>query len=499
MGANGIINIGLEHGGGILLTTILIGLLALNTSFNILLIVYSLRQKKYISKIETEYNELNEKYRSLAGEYNHAAYAPIPPELVDSLTGLPHRQIFEDRLVQAINTGKRQKSTFAVIALDVDDLGEINKLGHDIGDRALKELALRIQSSIRQVDTLTRFSGGCFLILLPSLQRAETAIYAAQRIQDATLQNIKIASYELSVKVSMGIAIYPLDGEDVKTLIQHAEAALQQAKKSGKNKYQFYQRDIHDLGTRELSIASLVRSDEIYKRIVIKYNPFFTVDKNATYIQVTKHLQHPEWGLIPFSSITHILENSGKWMDIKMWLLKNALQQFKKWHETGFKPSLLGLQISLHQLEDPQFIAKLIETMQETRSKIELVLEISDDVIRQNPAYLEKVFNMLNESGIKVAVGVIALGHFAMQKINRIPLNYLLIDAKISQSITDTGKVDVVRQIIELAKAENITVMAEGIETKEQQDHLANIGCGLMGGKIYGYLMPSGDILEKEL
>lgn len=482
-----------------MITTLLIGLLTLALASLALLTVKYLGQHRQLKALSAELEQAAEKYEKLSGDLNQHIYEPLQRDMIDSLTGLPDRKTFEDRLLQAINNGNRLNTVFAVICIDIDELSAINKLGHDVGDRVLREFAVRVQSCLRQVDTLTRFTGGCFVILLPHLNRAETAVYVAQRIQDNLIQSFKIDAYEINVKATMGIAIYPIDAKEATGLLECAERALKQAKQAGKNKYQFFQTAIHDLGTKEISIATLVRSQEFLNKITIQYCPFFTADNQVIYVQATEHLQHPQLGLLPFDKISQIVENSGKTIEVKTWLLQQALKQIKMWAETGFAPKKLGIQVSLHQLENSHFIYMLIEMMRSYRDQVELVLEITDDIIHQNPASLEQIFTLLNKESIEVAVGVIALGHFAMQKINHIPLDYLLIDTKITAAlIAENDKSEVLRKIIELAKMENITVMAEGIDTESQKKMISELGCELMKGKLYGYLMPTGTILEKQ-
>ncbi len=468
--------------------------------FLITSLIRNFQQKRLIEKLESELMTVHKLNDEITGEVNKMANEPIEPDLIDHLTSLPGRKVFEDRLMYAIQQSGRQKSIFAVMCLDIDHLKDIDKVGANIGDKVLKELAARLQMSVRQVDTVTRYAGGCFYLLLPHLSRAETAIYVAQRVQDNLLQSFKIDGYELAVTVSIGIAVYPVDGVQPLQLIENAALAMRQAKTQGHNKYQFCQNDLQSLGQRELNLIHLIRSPELFNKLHVQFKPYFNAESNKVYyVQAIPHLRDSVVGMVPFSSFANIAENSGRILDIYQWLLRQSLTQCLQWAKEGFKPQFIAMPISLRQLENAHFIYTINEVMQEFKdNNVSLVLDIYDDKLPQNPIFIENLFTALNDAGIKVAVGVIALGHFAMQKINKIPLNYLKIDAKLIESAASfKDKELILNKIIELAKDENITVIAEGIDNETQKQRLQRLGCELMEGKVFGYLMPTGSVLEQ--
>lgn len=457
--------------------------------------------KQTHANTENELGQLKITLNEITGELDRIEAESRTPSMVDQLTGLPTHQVFEDRLKQTIHNSQRQQSLFAVLALDIDNLSQIDKLGEDLGDNIIKEIAQRFQVSIRQVDTVSRVAGGYFLFLLPRLSRPETAIYVAQRVQDNLLDAIKIGGYEVKVTVSMGIAVYPVDGADSNTLTQLADSALKQAKRNGKNKYQFYQSELHHLGEKELSISKLIRSGELTQHLMIQYRPYFdSVAKKVVYIQATPHLHHPKYGVIPFTNYRNVAENSGKMLEINAWLLRESIQKYKAWKQNGLDAEILAIPVSLKQLENAHFIYTLKEIREELNAKaITLVLEVMDDNMPQNSSYIENLFLTLSEENIKVSVGVIALGHFAIQKINKIPLAYLRIDAElIKQATQHQDKEGILIKLIELAKDENIIVMAEGVENENQKNRLIRLGCQLMEGKLFGVMMPTGSVLETE-
>ena len=314
------------------------------------------------------------------------------------------------------------------------------------------------------------------------------------------MQSFKIEGYELAVTVSIGIAVYPVDGADPIELIENAATAMRQAKTQGQNKYKFCQSDLQHLGQRELNLVHLIRSPDLFNNLHVQYKPYFNAESNKVYyVQAIPHLRDTIVGMVPFSNFASIAENSGKMLEIYQWLLRQSLKQCQVWSKEGFKPQFVALPIALRQLENAHFIYTINEVMQEFKeNNVSLVLDIYDDKLPQNPIFIENLFNTLNDAGIRVAVGVIALGHFAMQKINKIPLNYLKIDAKLVESAASfKDKELILNKIIELAKDENITVIAEGIDNENQKQRLQKLGCELMEGKVFGYLMPTGSVLEQ--
>lgn len=465
------------------------------------LYVALIRSKRHITKLDKELRDLRSAYEEVTeeGERNHISHIQV--ESIDPVTDLPKMNVFEDRLKQAIHQCSRTRSIFAIIALNVENLTEFGLVGSSESNEAIKEIAHRLQMCIRQVDTLARFADGYFLFLLPHLNRPETAIYVAQRIQDALLQSFKFYDKEINASVSMGIAVYPIDGDTLEELLKSANHAKDEAKQRGANQYLFNQSDIHHLGERELNIAQIVRGPDLFNSMIVQYKPFFNVSSHKpVYLQATPHIHHPKLGMLPYASFMTIAENSGKMMEINKWVLKTALTQLQGWYSEQFSPEYIAIPVSLRQLENPHFIYALTEIKQACPIKgLKIVLEVSDDKSSQNPMYLEKLFSLLNENNIQVAVGVVSLANFAMQKLNKISLNYLKIDSAIIKSITaDHNKEDIIMKIIELAKDEDIIVMAEGVDTEKQMQRLSKLGCVMMEGKYFGYLMPTGAILEHE-
>lgn len=409
---------------------------------------------------------------------------------LDALTGLPETQVFTDRLVQAVNQSRRHKMSFAVMRLDINELSAINdQQGYEVGDKILLETAERLKKVIRQVDTVCRYIGSNFVFLLPLLSKPETAAYVAQRAQDSIMKPYNINGKEISLTASIGIAIFPSDGQDSTNLLKNAEAALQQSKNDGKNAYQFFQKELQILGHRELTLSSSLRSSTVTEQLKVFYQPHIDLETNSIFcIQAILYLKHPEFGLIPFKDFFKLAENTGKIVEVGEWLLSESITQFKKWENEGFKPRYMSISVSLKQIEDPRFLLKLSQVLQETNFDAhKLVFEISENILVENSAAVDSGFSMLTRLGIKLSIGVYALGHFALNKISTIPLDFLKIDGRLIQDVASHNEnKNILGLIISLANDSEIIVIADGIELEKQMKLLKHLGCTIMQGKLFG-------------
>lgn len=414
----------------------------------------------------------------------------------DSLTGLPGRAAFEDRLAEAISQCQRFEKSFALLFLDIDKFSVVNNTyGYDVGDKVLKEIAKRLQIAVRQVDFVTRYGGNKFLILLPQLSIPETAVYVAQRVLDSIVSPFNIDGQELFITIRVGVAVYPSDGTDAKTLLQNADNALHQAKIDGGNKYQFYRQEMHAMGQRELKLHACISGPDLLDRLVIFYQPIININTNQTaYVKAILHLDHPDLGLIPFSEFARVAENCGKIVEVGEWLLTHVLAQFQKWHtQQPLNAGQLVINLTMHQIENPQFFYRISQLLKELSvDAAQLVFEISEDKAAQNSVSLEKAFATINQLGVKTSVGIFALGHFALQKITKLPINYLKIDGQLIGGTTAHQENEaILEMIVSLAKNMQISIFAEGVDLPQQKNMLQKLGCDMMQGKLFGAPEPA--------
>lgn len=412
----------------------------------------------------------------------------------DSLTGLPGRDAFNDRLSQAFSQSKRFEKSFALILLDINEFQLINNAkGYDVGDLLLKDVAKRLQGVTRQIDTMTRYAGNTFIFLLPQLALPETAAYVAQRLLDNIVQPFQINNENIYISANVGVAIYPHDGHDTKSILRNADEALRQAKSSGKNRYQFYHQELHALGQRELELRTILSNENVLEKLVIHYHPLTNIKTGKViFLYANPVINLPEFGLVPFSEFAKTAENCGKITAIGTWLLKNALLKYKQWHDTGSKPEFLAMNVTLRQIEDPIFISNVADILQELAIKPQqIVFEITEKNLAANINSLDIAFSMLTELGIQTAVSVFTLGQLALQKINKLPINYLKIDGKLihgKKSLQENEAI--LHLIIDLAKDMQIKIIAEGVDTANQKKLLEDLGCDVMQGQFFAKGIP---------
>jgi diguanylate cyclase (GGDEF)-like protein len=409
--------------------------------------------------------------------------------LYDALTGLPSRQLFEDRLSQTTTQSKRYNLTFGVLFLDIDGFKVINNaLGYSTGDELLKQIATRLSRSMRQVDTVCRFAGDQFVLLAPQITKAETCGYIAQRVLDAVSQPFRVNDQDLFITASVGIAVYPADGDDT-SLLNNADNALNQAKSRGCNAYQFYREEMHSLSQRELILKSSLCEASIYNEFAIYYQPQVdTASKEIVSMEALLRWQHPSFGLVAAHEFLRLAENSGKIIEIGEWVLRSACEQYQKWKAADFHLKKISVNISSRQLENPHFIYKVSRILHETNIEpSSLVLEITGGIFHK-VELLEKSLHMLKQLGVQVAIDDFGTGYLSLQQLKHFPIHYLKIDNILIQDVTrNTESEAIITMIIALARTLHLGVIAEGVETSDQKILLNKLGCDIMQGHLFSH------------
>lgn len=443
-----------------------------------------------------------EKSETLTVELNNLKEKFSFQVLSDSLTGLPSRLVLEDRLSLILTQSMRYALTFALISLDIDEFKIINDvMGHEFGDSLLKEMANRLQNCVRKVDTVCRYSGDNFIILLPQITKTESIIYIAQRILLAIAEPFHIRDQDLFVTASAGIAIYPVDGSEENILLRSADSALNQAKMRGRNNYQFYRKEMHEFSRRELMLNSCLRNPEVFKEFELYYQPQINLTtKKAVGIEVILQWQHPDFGLIDTEEFMRVMEHSGKMLEIGDWILHKALVQFKEWQIRGLPLEQLFLNISFKQLESSHFIYKISEILQELNlHPKQLVLAIYENTLFVKFDQVAKSLNMLKYLGVKIAIAHFGTSHLSLNNLKKISLDYLKIDSSLIGDIVENQESqEIVRLLTSIAKNLNFALISEEVKSIEQQKILAELGCYLIQGPLYGPLL-LGEEVEKKI
>ena len=413
---------------------------------------------------------------------NHLAYH-------DALTDLPNQVLFKDRLKQAIALSHRSDQMQAVLLLNLDRFKTINdSLGYTSGDRLLQSVAQRLTSCVRDSDTVARFGGDEFAILLTQIPRAQDAANVARAIKHALDQAFIFDEQEIFVSSSIGISVYPQDGRDTAGLLKTAGVALDRAKVQGGNNYHFYTAGGTTRALKQLVLESNLRPGLERSEFFVHYQPQVAIqDFHLVGMEALVRWQHPTMGLLYPSEFITIAEESGLIMALGEWVMRTACAQNKAWQDAGLAPLRLSVNFSARQFQQPSFIADVTHIIKETNLDPRwLELELTESSIMKDPdAAIEKLHE-LKLMGVKVAIDDFGTGYSSLNYLKRFPIDTLKIDKSfVSDVCKDPHDTAIVRAIINLGHALDVTVIAEGVETKEQLQYLSALECDAVQGFLF--------------
>lgn len=416
--------------------------------------------------------------------------------LTDSLTGLVSRKIFEDHLTLVVNQSVRHQLTFSVMFLDLDGFKMINDaLGYDVGDALLKEVAERLKICIRQVDTLSRLAGDEFVFIFSQIAKAETAAFIAKRLLEAIAEPFVIRGQELYLTASIGIAIYPTDGHEGKTLLKNADLALSQAKLHGRNTYQFFQEEMHSVSHRELMLSSSLHNETHYQNFNIYYQPRISLStQKIVCMETILQWEHPDFGLVTFEELSRLTEKNNI-MGVYEWLMRKACQDLMKWHEHHFYPEAISMQVSLKQLENSHFIQKISSILRETKlDPASLIFELTESSLLIQIELVEKMLHILKRLGVRIAINHFGASHLSLQHLRRLPIDIFKIDRSLIYDVdTNPESEAIVKMIMALASSLQSEVVADGVTNVKQKNLLLSLGCVTMQGGLFSLPVLAND------
>jgi diguanylate cyclase (GGDEF)-like protein len=407
----------------------------------------------------------------------------------DSLTGLPNRDLFNDRLSQAIEKAKRHENELALLFVDLDRFKQINdSLGHSLGDKVLKTVATRLNECIRKEDSLARLGGDEFIILMDDLNKGENASLLAQKIIDSVAQPIYIDEHTFYVTASIGISLYPQDDIDMYKLLMYADTAMYKAKNEGRNNFQFYSSEMTALAVDNVVMQANLHSALENGEFVVYYQPQINAETlQHIGMEALVRWEHPSMGLITPSKFLSLAEETGFIVELDQWVMKRAMKQMVQWHRDGFTPGKLALNFSIKQLHKKDFISVFKGMLVETGCNAEsLELEIAEGQIMNHPEDAIAVLNRIRDMGIELAIDDFGTGYSSLSYLKRLPIDKLKIDQTFIRGLPDDEEdVGIAKAVIALAKSLKLSVIAEGVETQEQRDFLVEHGCENIQGYFY--------------
>jgi len=407
----------------------------------------------------------------------------------DALTDLPNQVLFKDRLKQAIALSRRNDQMQAVMLLNLDRFKTINdSLGYVSGDRLLQSVAQRLTSCVRESDTVARFGSDEFAILLTQIPRAQDAANAARAIKQSLDQTFIFEDQELFVSSSIGISLYPHDGRDTGGLLKTAGVALERAKAQGGNNYQFYTAGGTTRALKQLILESNLRPGLEREEFFIQYQPQVAIhDFHLVGMEALIRWQHPSLGLLYPSEFITLAEESGVIISLGDWVLRLACAQNKAWQDAGLTPMRLSVNFSARQFQQPTFITDVAQILKDTNLDPRwLELELTESSIMKDPEEAIEKLHELKLMGIKVAIDDFGTGYSSLNYLKRFPIDTLKIDKSfVSDVCKDPHDTAIVRAIIDLGHALDVTVIAEGVETKEQLQYLSALECDVVQGFLF--------------
>ena len=421
-----------------------------------------------------EAHKLTEQVQAAREQMKYAAYH-------DGLTGLPNRMLLQDRLGQAIEVAQRQERPLAVMFLDLDRFKYINdSLGHDVGDQLLQSVAQRLQNSLRHSDTISRQGGDEFVVLLSNVEHAKDAAISAEKMLAAQMLPHHIGPHKLHISVSIGISVYPDDGQDTETLIKCADIAMYHAKERGRNKYKFYKYEMNMRVVERQSIEAELRLALERQEFVLYYQPVIhLLTGKIVGVEALIRWQHPERGLLSPEQFVTVAEDCGLILPMGRWVLHEACRQAQAWNQAGLPPVTIAINTSAHEFRAKDFIENIRATLTETGLPPHLLeLEMTETVLMPDTEETDSVLRALVEMGVKLAIDDFGTGFSSLSYLKQYPTDALKIDRSfVSQMINNKDSAAIVSAVISLGINLRKRTIAEGVETAEQHALLLALHC----------------------
>ncbi len=410
----------------------------------------------------------------------------------DTTTGLPNRALFADRLSVALAHAQRHRYKLAVLFLDIDRFKQINdSLGHSVGDRLLRIVSTRIRGAMRDEDTVARFGGDEFTVLIHIIGKIEDAGKIAQKILDSLKTPINIDERDFVVTSSIGIAIYPLDGNDGETLIRNADAAMYRAKDLGRNTYQFYAATMNHKALEALEVENGLRRALAQNEFVLYYQPLVDVSTGTVFgLEALIRWQHPELGLLRPDRFIPAAEQSGLIIAIGRWVLREACKQASEWHRRGHRV-LIAVNLSGRQFSDPDLIPQVAEALEMANLAPEfLELEITEGYAMHDVQKAIQTLRQLKALGVRIAIDDFGTGYSCLSYLKQFPIDTLKLDGSFVRDLNAPEDAQIALGVIALAHSLQLKVIAEGVETINQLKFLREHSCDRLQGYLFSRPMP---------
>ena len=421
----------------------------------------------------------------------------------DNLTGLPNRNLLNDRLGQALAHARRNNSLMAVGFVDLDRFKVINDtLGHDAGDELLKEIARRLSGTLRSCDTVARQGGDEFVVVLTDLNRPEDASVVAQKLLEALTPPMTLNGREIVPGASLGFALYPQDGDSLQALMMSADKAMYAAKQAGRGQYRFFDPEMNRAAADWLEVGAELHHALERGEFELHYQPKVDLRSGAiSGVEALLRWRRPEGGLVPPMKFIPILEETGLILEVGEWVIARACRQARLWQEQGLPPLRIAVNLSPRQFQQRDLAKRIRGIIDQPDFKPEhLELEITESMVMQNVDRAIATLEELRRIGVRIAIDDFGTGYSSLAVLKRFPVDCLKVDRSFVRDIPDDADdMAITRSVIALAHSMGLSVVAEGVETEAQRSFLIETGCDEMQGFLFSKPLPAAELAERVL
>ena len=418
----------------------------------------------------------------------------------DNLTGLPNRLLFADRLEQAVMRFERSRTSMALMLVDIDDFKLVNdSFGHEAGDKLIKAVGDLISKSLRRADTIARLGGDEFAVIIEGIDGPEDAISIADNLTTILEHNVRLDDQETYTSASIGIAVFPGDGKDARTLLKNADTAMFRAKENGRHCFQFYKPEMSVSAMERLDLENSLKAAFENDEFLIHYQPVIDIHKNEVVgVEALLRWQHPDKGMIQPSDFVSIVEDCGLIVALGEWLIFSVCKQIKVWHEAGLKNQNVSINLSPRQFKEQDLVALFTQAMAENGlDGSSLSVEVTERTLIDNVGEVESTLKKLRGMGLQILLDDFGTGYASLAYLKEFPVDVVKIDRAFVTGIPDSEEdSSIVDAIAGLTRGLKLALHAEGVENERQLNVLKSIGCQYAQGFYWSKPLP-GDEYEQ--
>jgi diguanylate cyclase (GGDEF)-like protein/PAS domain S-box-containing protein len=420
----------------------------------------------------------------------------------DVLTSLPNRALFKERCGNAINRARSENRKVALLVLDLDQFKHINdSFGHPAGDRLLQLVATRLEKLVREGDTLARLGGDEFAILAESIRHSQDAFNISHKLLDSFVEPVRISDREYRLTASVGVSLFPDDGEDVTVLIRNADTAMGKAKEQGRNNVQFYTQELTESALQRVTLGNELQRALEQDELALFYQPQYSLKTGKMVgAEALIRWQHPKQGMIPPDQFIPLAEDNGLIIPMGEWVLRKACQQMRAWLDMGRSMERISVNVSGQQVQRGELVSCVERVLRETGLEpSHLELELTESFIMQQTDKVIDTLNGLNQLGVIMSIDDFGTGYSSLSYLKQLPVHKLKIDRSFVRDIPGNANDEVItRSVLALGQSLQLKVIAEGVETKEQQAFLRELNCDEVQGYLYSRPVPSEEFVNLE-